>query len=288
MDFQVGIVAPEEINYTEKDKLRQKTKIDFMPLERPSMYWLRIALFSILDSEDSSSNNYIIAKFILENYNSLSGVSLTEISRKCNLSKAAVSRFCKDLGLMDYIDLQMLIRASGQDDLSSAAFTDTLQKEEFFGQLDLTLKSLKSAADNPVVEELIADLKKSRSVSAFGHLQASHIAYILGNNLGMNDIFCFCTQSWTEQIQKLQEAGPDDLFVIFSASGEYFKRMDMNMHFLDKEKAPKIYMVTFADSKVQMHRKIKKIIIGGHNQWLQANAAMNMFANYISYRLRAV
>ena len=137
-------------------------------------------------------------------------------------------------------------------------------------------------------EELIADLKKSRSVSAFGHLQASHIAYILGNNLGMNDIFCFCTQSWTEQIQKLQEAGPDDLFVIFSASGEYFKRMDMNMHFLDKEKAPKIYMVTFADSKVQMHRKIKKIIIGGHNQWLQANAAMNMFANYLSYRLRAV
>jgi hypothetical protein len=62
-------VAPEEINYTEKDKLRQKTKIDFMPLERPSMYWLKIALFSILDSEDSSSNNYIIAKFILENYN---------------------------------------------------------------------------------------------------------------------------------------------------------------------------------------------------------------------------
>lgn len=251
------------------------------------MYWLKIALYSILDSEDSSSNNYIIAKFILQNYNSLSGVSLTEISRKCNLSKAAVSRFCKDLGLMDYIDLQMLIRASGQNDLSSASMPDSLQKEEFFGQLDQTLKSVRKAAGDPVAEELIADLKSSRSVSAFGHLQASHIAYILGNNLGMNGIFCFCTQSWTEQMQKMKEAGRDDLFIIFSASGEYFKRMDMNMHFLDKENAPKIYMIMFADSKVQLHEKIRKVCLGGQNQWLQANAAMNMFANYISYRLRA-
>ena len=75
------------------------------------MYWLKIALFSILDNESETSNNYIIAKFILENYDQLSGVSLTEISRQCNLSKAAISRFCKDLGLIDYIDLQMLIRA---------------------------------------------------------------------------------------------------------------------------------------------------------------------------------
>jgi hypothetical protein len=250
------------------------------------MYWLKIALFSILDSEDASSNNYIIAKFILENYNSLSGVSLTEISRKCSLSKAAVSRFCKDLGLMDYIDLQMLIRASGQDDFSSAAMPDTLQKEEFFGQLDQTLKSVRTAAEDPAVEELLADLKNSRSVCAFGHLQASHIAYILGNNLGMNGIFCFCTQSWTEQVQKMREAGRDDLFIIFSASGEYFRRMDMNMHFLDGENAPKVYMIMFADSKAQLHPKIRKIYLGGQNQWLQANAAMNMFANYLSYRLR--
>ena len=57
------------------------------------MYWLKIALFSILDNESETSNNYIIAKFILENYDQLSGVSLTEISRRCNLSKAAISRF---------------------------------------------------------------------------------------------------------------------------------------------------------------------------------------------------
>ena len=53
------------------------------------MYWLRIALFSIIDSEDEGSNNYVIARFLLEHFNELPGVSLTEISKQCNLSKAA-------------------------------------------------------------------------------------------------------------------------------------------------------------------------------------------------------
>ena len=82
------------------------------------MYWLRIALFSIIDREEKDSNSYIIARYLLENFNSLSGVSLTEISKNCNLSKAAVSRFCKELGLMDYIDLQMLIRTVSQKEES--------------------------------------------------------------------------------------------------------------------------------------------------------------------------
>ena len=32
------------------------------------MYWLRIALFSIIDREEAGSNNYIIAKYLLENF----------------------------------------------------------------------------------------------------------------------------------------------------------------------------------------------------------------------------
>ena len=59
------------------------------------MYWLRIALFSIIDSEDEGSNNYVIARFLLEHFNELPGVSLTEISKQCNLSKAAVSYRCR-------------------------------------------------------------------------------------------------------------------------------------------------------------------------------------------------
>ena len=108
------------------------------------MYWLRIALFSILDRESEDSNNYIIARYILEHYNELPGVSLTEISRQCNISKAAVSRFVKDLGLLDYIDLQMLIRSSGQTPKkpNSGSFGP---QEDFFALSEQYAENLREA-----------------------------------------------------------------------------------------------------------------------------------------------
>ena len=142
------------------------------------MYWLRIALFSIIDSEDEGSNNYVIARFLLEHFNELPGVSLTEISKQCNLSKAAVSRFCKELGLMDYIDLQMLIRTSGRKERShQKSLTAEEQKQRFAGAIDLVTEEFKKAMDSEILEELIGDLQRYEKVYAFGHLQASHCLY---------------------------------------------------------------------------------------------------------------
>ena len=124
------------------------------------MYWLRIVLFSIIDSEDEGSNNYVIARFLLEHFNELPGVSLTEISKQCNLSKAAVSRFCKELGLMDYIDLQMLIRTSGRKERShQKSLTAEEQKQRFAGAIDLVTEEFKKAMDSEILEELIGDLQ---------------------------------------------------------------------------------------------------------------------------------
>ena len=249
------------------------------------MYWLRIALFSILDREEAGSNNYIIARYLLENYNELPGVSLTEISRQCSLSKAAVSRFCKELGLMDYIDLQMLIRSSQKKEKKKESIPVDAQKEQFYTQMDDYIGSFKASMDQTKVEELITDIGRYRTMYAFGHLQASHIAYTLGNNMAMNDIFCFCTQSWTEQTEIIRNASSDALIIVFSASGDYFKRMDLNMHFLDKADAPKVYMVTFSDGKPP-HEKLNIIRLGGENRDLLSNLSMNMFVNYLSFRVR--
>ena len=250
------------------------------------MYWLKIALFSILDREESDSNNYIIAKYLLENYNDLPGVSLTEISRQCNLSKAAVSRFCKELGLMDYIDLQMLIRGGNQKaEKTGASLSAEEQKLQFFDKMDTYVAEFKTAMNDPLVEELIADIGTYRQMYAFGHLQASHIAYTLGNNLAMNGIFCFCTQSWTEQADILNKARSDSLFIIFSVTGDYFKRLDLNMHFLEKPDAPKVYLITF-DETPSPYQRLIKIRLGTERKDLFANISMNLFVNYIAERDR--
>ena len=250
------------------------------------MYWLKIVLFSILDSEDINSNNYIIARYLLENYNSLPGVSLTEISRQCNLSKAAVSRFCKDIGLMDYIDLQMLIRSAGSKEEKQQQRSVIEQKADYFTWVESAYGNLKKAVEAAAVEELITDLARYDSILLFGHLQASHIAYTLGNNLAMSDKICWCRQSWAEQTQKLKEAGPNDLIVVFSASGDYFHRMDINMSFLAKPNAPKAYLITFDGAPVSANDHLRIISLGPKPGGIPSNITMNLFMNYISVRVR--
>ena len=251
------------------------------------MYWLKISLFSIIDREEEGSNNYVIARYLLENYNSLSGVSLTEISKQCNLSKAAVSRFCKELGLMDYIDLQMLIRTSGRKEKNEQKKLTVEEQKEQFGQMvDVVSEEIKQAIESEQTEELVADLQKYQNIYVFGHLQASHIAYTLGNNLAMDNKFCFVTQSWPQQVEKIENATDKDLIIVFSASGDYFKRMDINMMFLEKKNAPKVYLITFSSAVENGNGRIRKICLGARNTDLQSNMAMNIFVNYISYRYR--
>ena len=249
------------------------------------MYWLKIALFSILDNENETSNNYIIAKFILENYNQLSGVSLTEISRRCNLSKAAISRFCKDLGLIDYIDLQMLIRASHSKSCEEKPVLSLdEQKQVYLSHLKQITDHFPEIMADLAVEDLISDILQHQTIYTFGHLQASHIAYTLRNSLAVYGIFCYSAQSWVEQREKLKNAGKDDLVIIFSASGDFFKRLDINMSFIEKADAPKIYMVTFGRDN-GAPSKIRKIYLGDTAEDPWSNVQMNMFINYISYRI---
>lgn len=249
-----------------------------------SMDWLKIALFSILDREKEDSNNYIIAKYLLENYNHLSGVSLTDISKECQLSKAAISRFCKELDLMDYIDLQMLIREQSMKAKTSISnLPNKQEKHTFLSLIEQSTVSMKKVMEDPLVDDLIKDLLDYKSVYVFGHLQASHIAYTLRNNLAMFDKFCFTSQSWIEQKKKIESATNKELIIIFSSSGDYFKRMDLNMNLLGKDKSPKIYLITFVNDMDREQNKIVKIFLGDMTQSLVSNMCMNMFANYVSY-----
>lgn len=250
-------------------------------------YWLKIALFSVLDKESEDSNNYIIASFILKNYKKLAGITLTEIANNCNVSKAAVSRFCRELGLLDYVDLQMLIRAQQGKTDNRKEIQPKEIKEIYCARIEEAEANVKMAMDNPLTEELISDLRSYKSVSIFGHMQASHIAYTLRDNLAVSDILGYCTISWVEQRRKLENMGPSDLIIIFSTSGDFFKRMDINMNAIEKLTKSRIYMITFDNEGNEEVKGIRKILLGKPGDAVYSNISMNLFSNYLSYRINS-
>ena len=70
------------------------------------MFNLIIILLSTLNGEPKGSNNYKIAKFMIENIHDLEDYILTELAKACYVSNSSISRFCRDIGLRDFNQLK--------------------------------------------------------------------------------------------------------------------------------------------------------------------------------------
>ena len=66
------------------------------------MFNLIIILLSTLNDEPKGSNNYKIAKYMIENMRDLEECSLTNLAQACYVSNSSISRFCRDIGLKDF------------------------------------------------------------------------------------------------------------------------------------------------------------------------------------------
>lgn len=66
------------------------------------MFNLIIILLSTLNDEPKGSNNYKIAKYMIENMRDLEECSLTDLAQACYVSNSSISRFCRDIGLKDF------------------------------------------------------------------------------------------------------------------------------------------------------------------------------------------
>lgn len=70
------------------------------------MFNLIIILLSTLNDEAKGSNNYKIAKFMIENMRDLEDYSLTDLAQACYVSNSSISRFCRDIGLKNFSELK--------------------------------------------------------------------------------------------------------------------------------------------------------------------------------------
>ena len=71
---------------------------------------LPIVLLSELAAGKEGSNNCRISRYLLERLDCLEDVSIEKLAAECFVSKATVSRFCRDIGLEDFGELRDLMR----------------------------------------------------------------------------------------------------------------------------------------------------------------------------------
>ena len=184
---------------------------------------LPIVLLSELAAGREDSNNCRLARYLLERLDSLDDVSMEKLAAECFVSKATVSRFCRDIGLEDFSELRNLLR---QTERTFTLYDEGLPpREQGLDVCSRVTQSLELAArtiDYAALERLAGEIRRAKRVACFGLLKAEAAAISLQSDLVMLGINAVTKVAFREQAEFLASAEPEDVVVIFSYTGIYF------------------------------------------------------------------
>lgn len=203
---------------------------------------LPIALLSELAAGREDSNNCRIARYLLERLDCLGDVSVEKLAAECFVSKATVSRFCRDIGLEDFSELRDLLRQTEKTfTLYGKGLPPREQGLDFCGRMQESLGLAADTLDYEALGRLAEEIKEAGRVAAFGLLKAETAVISLQSDLVMLGINAVTKVAFREQQEFLENAQPGDLIIIFSYTGIYFD-YGLPRHVL--RGGPKVWLVT--------------------------------------------
>lgn len=214
------------------------------------MFNLMIILLAVINSEINDSNNYKIAKYIIENIDQLEDCSITELAKKCYVSNSSISRFCRDIGLRDYNELKNQVAKYQvyHDNHHKFQYSNYDSKFPYQSYIDGVIENMnllkKSINENDIMD-LVKDIYQYNHVAAFGYLQSENVALNLQYDLQTSRKVIYTCMQYANQIEYIKKADASHLIIIFSESGTYFKRAFSRVQpFKNMKNKPKIWLIT--------------------------------------------
>ena len=115
----------------------------------------------------------------------------------------------------------------------------------YVDQIIANLTSMKNSVDVNEINSLIDDIFRYDKVSAFGYLQSENVALNLQYDLQTSRKIIFTCMQFADQIEHIRNADENELIIVFSESGTYFRRAFAHRNaFTSIRTKPKIYVIT--------------------------------------------
>lgn len=222
-------------------------------------------LFNVLSQSPFDSASYQIASKMLENFNILVDLSLSQIAEITFSSKSNISKFIRSIGYEDFADFKYALQHQDNENNSFSKnvipFIEKKGLDSYFLQVQSDLMATYKSLDVKNLKRLCQDLYRYDTCAAFGTLFSQSGASDLQSKLAYYHKFLFSDVNMVKQEQFIAQADANTLILLFSDSGNY-------IHF-DKDfragKNPfetcqaKIVMIT-SNKKMKDHPKIDYII----------------------------
>lgn len=249
------------------------------------MTYLKNLLYSVLSTEPPTSGDYIIAKYLMEHVGNLPILSMAQLAKECNLSKATVSRFVRKLGLDDFMDLQYLCRYSinNEDDKFYFHQEGGNVSSAYLDAVGENVSRLKQAIRSDQLERLVTDIGNYPRVAAFGHMQSSCHAMSLQCDLTTCGKYIDFFQQTQLQKDYLKQADEQTLIIIFSVTGDFLRRVTSGRALRwQPERKPKLYLVTTSKIKHGRSAYDEIIELDSEYSYASANISLSLYGHLIA------
>lgn len=254
-------------------------------------------LLTLLNTEDPNSTNYHIAMTLLQNYDSISTLSIGSIAELCSVSKSTISKFARSIGFDDYFALKDTAPfKENRFQFNLNYLTNILtpiEKEGTDPYFEAIIKDIhfyQKSIDLETIDRLANDLLKYEHIAAFGLLFSESAAIDFQYKLAYNKKFIFTCLSDTEQEKFIENATEDTLIIIFSNSGNYIKQNQLKegnfqKRVFQKTKA-KVVLIT-SNEKMKENQDIDYCILFHHETSAQTHYFMyQIVSDMIVHRYR--
>ncbi len=210
-------------------------------------------LMAVLEKEEPSSTNYIIAEYIMKNARQLKHVSTSELAEACHVSKASISRFCRNIGLDDFFMLRALIQTHYPAKIIPVKYNFVKHNhDDIMDYLDesvIRIQQMRETINRDDLDELTDDLHQYKSIYLLAVQQSSGVALSLQNDLGNLGKFVKLVSEPKKQKEVLEKCTSEDLVIIFTATGQFIDRLSPRMRNIKKDDLAKIYCLTVSNKE---------------------------------------
>lgn len=183
---------------------------------------LPILLIGLINSEPNDTVNYNIAYYLLNHMDHMDAMNIGDLAKQCNVSKATVSRFCRELGFESFYEMR-------------ADFADTTDKEELISRArDLTdeefLTDMEDYAEQMLrhvpgekLDQLADLINRYKNVVIMGHIQSGNAALMLQHDLlNLTSHVTQVLNRPSEQMSFFEDVEKPTLVILFSIHGKFF------------------------------------------------------------------
>lgn len=178
-------------------------------------------LLNILNNPQSSTVDCDIAKYIIENHETINNLSISELSDKINVSISQVSRFVRTLGIDSYSDFKDALEFHGSQARHSYIQKELIEPSMYQKLVNDEIAYVYHNFDDKQLDNIISDLHKYHKIAIFGILNSDNAAKELQYNLISKGKLCISYTNFKDQIEFIKNADNETLIIIFSISGDY-------------------------------------------------------------------